>query len=100
MTVRLAILGCSKFHIWDCVLVDWLEIIIISLARYAISGQSDSDTDSDTSDRQTDSSFKYRFIRIQFTFILTILWKSMQILFTLHRQGATDYNLYNLILIL
>ena len=89
MTVRLGILGCSKFHIWDCVLVDWLEIIIISLARYAISGQSDTDK----SDRQTDSSVIYRFIRIQFTFILTILWKSMQILFTLHRQGATDYKL-------
>ena len=82
MTVRLGILGCSKFHIWDCVLVDWLEIIIISLARYAISGQSDTDK----SDRQTDSSVIY-------TGSLGFSWKSMQILFTLHRQGATDYKL-------
>ena len=54
LTVRLCILGHSKFHVWDHVLC-WLawNYHWNSLARYAISGQSDTETKSPLPD--TDS---------------------------------------------
>ena len=60
------------------------KILLISLAKYVISGQSDSDT---VTNLLLDL---YRLVRIWFQ-INHVFQKSMQILF---RQGATDYKVH------
>ena len=70
---KLGMLVHSKFHVWDLMspVDDW-KILLISLAKYAISGQSDMETDlPDTGS-----------LGFGFNLIILVFWKSMQILFT------------------
>ena len=81
-TVRLGILGHSKFHVWDDVMssVDWPEIITDQFGNYdVISGQSNTETNSS----------RYGFIRIWFQIShYRSLKKYMNFI---HLQGAANY---------
>ena len=82
LTVRLGILGHSKFHAWDDVMssVDWPEIINDQFGNYdAIPGQSNTETNFS----------RYGFIRIWFQISrYRSLEKYMNFI---HRQGAANY---------